>query len=100
MAIVFVGVGGLLVWAFMSGKLDGANTQDPGQLAQQGKQAAQDAGSAIYAQPWFWEAVVAGAAALGIKILWKRAHPTIRGTLIAAVTVAVTLLVVGVVGHR
>lgn len=93
-------VGGAVVYLYSTGQLagvaSGANTGAAGQVAGQGVQKAKDAGSAIYAQPWFWSAAVAAAAATAVRYLWKNMNGRVRGALIAVATVAATVFLMSV----
>lgn len=93
-------VGGALVYLYSTGQLagvtSGANTGAAGQVAGQGVQKAKDAGSTIYAQPWFWSAAVAAVSATAVRYLWKNMNGKIRGALIAVAAVAVTVFLTSV----
>lgn len=101
--VLAVVLGGVAVYLYSTGQLagitSGANTGNAGALAGQGIQKAKDTGASIYAQPWFWSAVMAVAGATGLRYLWKNMNGKVRGFVIAAVAIAGTIFVTTVVKH-
>jgi hypothetical protein len=105
MPILLLAVGGVLVYLYMTGKLSGLTSQvpatgDPAAIANQGVQKAKDTGTAIYAQPWFWTAVMAAAGATFLRAFWNRLGGFGRMSIGVVIAVLATVFVLSVGGHR